>query len=315
MALINCRECGKQISNEADKCPNCGCPVNNTTATTDVLQQEKNVKKNKKGRGCLMFIIAIFLIVGIGGIIIQKSGITVNTNTKIILDAKQFSNIAVAELENIMGAPESVEDWTQTVNEQSFPAKTYRYENGRYEFVVIEDKVVRLNIYSPKYNDVNAEDFTYKKESDIFAMFGIKKGNDTTKIADTGNALRYQLVSDEINEVWIPSVDEANKTFSLIKITYNQMYFGNLLLNLDESNDLYIKCEETIKGLLQSPSTAKFPNITKWDFFKNTNGIYVQSYVDAQNGFGAEVRSEFQFIIQDNQVKSLIFDGQEMITQ
>lgn len=26
MALINCPECGKEISDKADKCPNCGCP-------------------------------------------------------------------------------------------------------------------------------------------------------------------------------------------------------------------------------------------------------------------------------------------------
>lgn len=27
MALINCRECRKEISNEAATCPNCGCSV------------------------------------------------------------------------------------------------------------------------------------------------------------------------------------------------------------------------------------------------------------------------------------------------
>ena len=27
MALINCSECGKEISDKASNCPNCGCPV------------------------------------------------------------------------------------------------------------------------------------------------------------------------------------------------------------------------------------------------------------------------------------------------
>lgn len=27
MALINCPECGKQVSDKASMCPNCGCPV------------------------------------------------------------------------------------------------------------------------------------------------------------------------------------------------------------------------------------------------------------------------------------------------
>lgn len=28
MALIKCPECGKEISNQAKNCPNCGCPIN-----------------------------------------------------------------------------------------------------------------------------------------------------------------------------------------------------------------------------------------------------------------------------------------------
>lgn len=28
MALIKCTECGKEISDKATVCPNCGCPVN-----------------------------------------------------------------------------------------------------------------------------------------------------------------------------------------------------------------------------------------------------------------------------------------------
>lgn len=28
MALINCLECGKEISDKAESCPNCGCPTN-----------------------------------------------------------------------------------------------------------------------------------------------------------------------------------------------------------------------------------------------------------------------------------------------
>ena len=27
MALINCHECGKQVSDKANACPNCGCPI------------------------------------------------------------------------------------------------------------------------------------------------------------------------------------------------------------------------------------------------------------------------------------------------
>lgn len=34
MALIKCKECGKEISDMASNCPNCGCPANDTEATS-----------------------------------------------------------------------------------------------------------------------------------------------------------------------------------------------------------------------------------------------------------------------------------------
>lgn len=34
MALIKCPECGKQISNQADACPNCGYPIKSTVTKT-----------------------------------------------------------------------------------------------------------------------------------------------------------------------------------------------------------------------------------------------------------------------------------------
>ena len=85
----------------------------------------------------------------------------------------------------------------------------------------------------------------------------------------------------------------------------------------EELTDWQIKCQDKIKELLVSPSTAKFPNILNWGFSKNKNIITVQSYVDSQNGFGAMIRSEFQFIIDTDSdtIQSLIFDGQEMIAQ
>lgn len=36
MALIKCNECGKEISDKADKCPNCGCPVKKQPYTVTI---------------------------------------------------------------------------------------------------------------------------------------------------------------------------------------------------------------------------------------------------------------------------------------
>ncbi len=45
MALINCEECGKEISDRAFACPNCGCPTsngNNIAAYTQKVFQSSN---------------------------------------------------------------------------------------------------------------------------------------------------------------------------------------------------------------------------------------------------------------------------------
>ncbi len=51
MALIKCTECGKEISDKATTCPNCGCPI-----TTAEIKHPASKKKPKKG-GCLKTIL------------------------------------------------------------------------------------------------------------------------------------------------------------------------------------------------------------------------------------------------------------------
>lgn len=59
MALKNCKECGKEVSTKADKCPHCGAKV-------------------KSRIGCLG-LIGIFILIGIIGSFLGKSN---KTNTK-----------------------------------------------------------------------------------------------------------------------------------------------------------------------------------------------------------------------------------------
>lgn len=66
MALIFCRECGKPISEEAVSCPNCGCPVQDTSLRSNDFSEkrEENQAKpvqRKRKYGCLVWI-AILLI-------------------------------------------------------------------------------------------------------------------------------------------------------------------------------------------------------------------------------------------------------------
>jgi len=74
MALINCPDCNKEVSEHAPTCPNCGRPLK------EVPKSEKEiiVEKNKEGCflqtlncGCLIVvtIIVFIVVIGILGII------------------------------------------------------------------------------------------------------------------------------------------------------------------------------------------------------------------------------------------------------
>lgn len=54
MAMIKCSECGKEISDKAEKCPNCGCPINQTG-------EKKEVKKPEKKRNSTLSTVSAFL--------------------------------------------------------------------------------------------------------------------------------------------------------------------------------------------------------------------------------------------------------------
>lgn len=86
---------------------------------------------------------------------------------------------------------------------------------------------------------------------------------------------------------------------------------NDYIVTISERSALQVKCKETLKTILKSPSTAKFAGVGDWEIWKENGQTIVQSYVDSQNGFGAMIRSEFQFIIENDNVVSLIIDGKE----
>lgn len=89
---------------------------------------------------------------------------------------------------------------------------------------------------------------------------------------------------------------------------------SQFMMSLNEKSNIQYASQEAIKSILKSPSTAKFPLSDQWNIWKTPDEIVVQSYVDSQNGFGAEIRSEFQIKYSpEGNITSCIFDGTELI--
>lgn len=172
----------------------------------------------------------IFLMFGVIGAVSSINGTSEkNISEKeefspIIVDVNQFAKISSEELIKIFGEPTEKEKINySSPNGKKYKTTYYRYNKEGYcfEFLLIDNKVVRFNLITDYFE--TKEPIKYKNEKDIFNMFGISPNENLSKIADTGSALRYSPVSDKVGEVWIPMIE--NQSMNLIKITFDLNYF------------------------------------------------------------------------------------------
>lgn len=274
MALINCNECGKEISDKAATCPNCGAPVEQMTPYNEVISENKlntnifttdstGFTKKKKG-GCLKFFLIFFVA---------------------------FSVIIGSQLNDL--------DTNSTSKNQS----EFQLVTG----TTIEQEEKILNILS---------------ECGIKEIKSITRDELLDEVNED-NEIGYRLSTNEVDNIILYLKED--KTLNMLRYADNDLYSDGKVLSIisdyyltnTEMLNLQKSAKEAILTILKSPSTAKFPNNSEWNIWKESGKIYVKSYVDSQNSFGAELRSEFQFILSPNDlnVESLIFDGKEMISQ
>lgn len=137
-----------------------------------------------------------------------------------IVDAKQFALIDEEQLINLLGEPEARDEWNfDSPNGQTYKAVTLTYDNGNQEFLFIDGKVVRFTFYGTGQ--------TYENEDQALRLFGITPGPNIKKEADTGVALRYRYVDEEmkIDEFWLLDDLSNDNEISTVKITYDLRYF------------------------------------------------------------------------------------------
>ena len=61
---------------------------------------------------------------------------------------------------------------------------------------------------------------------------------------------------------------------------------------------LRVECQMQLQNnILKVPDSAEYPSKSGWSYSKDwdTGIVYVSSYVDSQNSFGVEIRSNFMF--------------------
>lgn len=184
----------------------------------------KVTKRDSRRKGKItlyLFMSSIVLLVA--GIIVnanEPKPVTdrvVNTKAEnTIIDATKFSRISPEELIKLMGEPESKEEVDYKLSEtRSYDATYYIYEDSKYEFIVIDNEVVRFT-YNGDHRDKNDNDEA------LFDSFKISPGPNVKKVADTPSATRFQMVNDKISDFWVSFWDDN----TVYKVTYNMNYFS-----------------------------------------------------------------------------------------
>lgn len=176
--------------------------------------------------------------------------------------------------------------------------------------------------YSKKSELGKVMELTKEQEDDIVQILnesGIGEIK-SVKLFNTGEKKSsYYISTQDVSNVvvWI-SNDKK-----LLEIYYNgnDIYVDgnvvspvtNFYMSQEEKAGLRLIVEKVIKDNLKSPSTAKFAPVREWNYTKDNNVSVVSAYVDSQNGFGATIRTKFQFTFEKDKITSLLIDGVEYI--
>lgn len=110
MALTNCPQCGKQISEKAQVCPNCGIEIDNLqNLDSEKVKKKVNSKRKNIQIGStigVLVIIVLFLGIQLSKVKIKESAISLGCNDTVDLNVDGWflswstSNSSVAKVEN-----------------------------------------------------------------------------------------------------------------------------------------------------------------------------------------------------------------------
>lgn len=216
----------------------------------------------------------------------------------VVFDVTQFINISSQELVSIMGKPDEIIETTER-GFTDFPCTLYDYVNHELGFVrfdLINDCVYRITINGElPYNS-----------GDILTTLNVQIENEEFITTDD-MYIKYQYPTNDIDLIHATIIDEEKDTYLSLSVEFDSQYFNEwpVPVGSTEPGEYRVITEDYVKSVLLSPNTASFPWFD-WTYKKNDYYFLVESYVDAENAFGAEVRNYFTFIYHAN-TQSLVY--------
>lgn len=125
--------------------------------------------------------------------------------------------------------------------------------------------------------------------------FREKMGETTNFEISLDGVIAVLTASDDVYRIFIPDSDYTFYEDGVVKMTAQK--FKDVTIDSYEQTVYYSITKEIVESCLKSPKSADFPTLmfSGGDIAMAKSGdiVAVQSYVDAENSFGAEIRSQY----------------------
>ena len=272
-----CQNCGKsnvepEIKVVSDKVETDG--ISKNQINPNIFKSKPIAAKEKKKTGCLSYCILIVIF------IVIWSGIT-NSNKDSVDKGNKDSTADASTVESSKKA-------TPTPKPKPKPKNIFTTDMSKASGLT---KNTVADLYDLIHNKLGFKDITFDGKNGV--------GDTIYDIKGDGYTLRATLDEDEIYSIICGDYNLYEKS----KVKMDKQ--GILDRTIDNGSAYYSIAKEIVTSNLKSPKSADFPSIV-WSsdeiqMQRNGSLVAVQGYVDAQNSFGAEIRSTYlvEFIVAD----------------
>ena len=190
MALIKCSDCGSEYSDQAEKCPQCGCPNSN---------QKK--PKSKLKMGCLGAIGLIFLLI-VGSCLTNSDNKDSKGNTNSTTQTQQAKEKAKtyvdADINILLGEAKD----NAAAAKANYNRKDVKITGGHVQNIDSEVKYISVDGTAAKYTMIHVNCNIDSKNKELKdAVLKLKKGQNVTvygTITDVGDLMGYRMKLDKI---------------------------------------------------------------------------------------------------------------------
>jgi hypothetical protein len=251
MALICCPECDARLSDRADECPKCGCPLRQRRRPRDEDYPERRPRK----RRTFVWVLVLFGLLGLGlciGVI-----------------NKERQKTALEEADRLWSA--GIRDEAVSKYKEGFPAATSDQKPAVVKRIV-EQQLAKGDLKN--------------------ARTWVEKGLDGKMTVAYETAPAKELLA-QVQRERLERESEARRKKEERAAERNRR---------DRALEVWATSHKFVEDALRSPGTASYGRQKAEECVVDLgNDVYlVQGWVDAQNAFGAKVRTDFEMKVRRN---------------